>query len=411
MGHTVLAILRDPNGANSQKLDLAKEATLPSDWSINTAISVSPPPDQEVLLTGASGFLGAYLLAGQLERWPELRIRCLVRCRDEANGLERIRTNLERYSVWKEGWEKRITAIPGDLSKAGFGMDADALVSLADGITGILHNGAHLSQMASYSQLAATNVGGTRQILEIAAERGGLPVQMISSVAVFEASAYRNKVVEETDEVDAWEGIYNGYSQTKWVSERMVLNARQQGLPVTIYRPPLIGGDSRTGAWHRDDLLYRLLKGCMELGMAPDMPWELDLVPVDYVANAITQLAWLPESNGRNFHLHHPDPLPLKDLLTGLIDKGAPLRIVSMDEWLEAIEADPGNPLHEMRAFFTRRWGPEQLTYPELNQTGQRSRPATKITVKTLEKHGVHCPTFEQLIGPWGAALLQGGVH
>jgi hypothetical protein len=82
-----------------------------------------------------------------------------------------------------------------------------------------------------------------------------------------------------------------------------------------------------------------------------------------------------------------------------------------MDEWLEAIEADPGNPLHEMRAFFTRRWGPEQLTYPELNQTGQRSRPATKITVKTLEKHGVHCPTFEQLIGPWGAALLQGGVH
>lgn len=411
MGHTVLAILRDPNGANSQKLDLAKEAKLRSDWSINTAISVSPPPDQEILLTGASGFLGAYLLAGQLERWPELRIRCLVRCRDEANGLERIRTNLERYSVWKEGWEKRITAIPGDLSKAGFGMDADALVSLADGITGILHNGAHLSQMASYSQLAATNVGGTRQILEIAAERGGLPVQMISSVAVFEASAYRNKVVDETDEVDAWEGIYNGYSQTKWVSERMVLNARHQGLPVTIYRPPLIGGDSRTGAWHRDDLLYRLLKGCMELGMAPDMPWELDLVPVDYVANAITQLAWLPESNGRNFHLHHPDPLPLKDLLTGLIDKGAPLRIVSMDEWLEAIEADPGNPLHEMRAFFTRRWGPEQLTYPELNQTGQRSRPATKITVETLEKHGVHCPTFEQLIGPWGAALLQGGVH
>ena len=149
----------------------------------------------------------------------------------------------------------------------------------------------------------------------------------------------------------------------------------------------------------------------MELGMAPDMPWELDLVPVDYVANAITQLAWLPESNGRNFHLHHPNPLPLKDLLTGLIDKGAPLRIVSMDEWLESIEADPGNPLHEMRAFFTRRWGPEQLTYPELNQTGQRSRPATKITVETLEKHGVRCPTFEQLIGPYGAALLQGGVH
>lgn len=411
MGHTVLAALRDPATANNQKLDLAREAKLPADWSIKTGISVSPPPGDEILLTGASGFLGAYLLASQLERWPQLRIRCLVRCRDSEHGMERIRTNLERYGIWKDGWEHRITALPGDLSKPRFGLEAEAFQSLGAGVTGILHNGAHLSQMASYSQLAATNVGGTRQILEIAAQNGGLPVQMISSVAVFEASAYRDKVIEETDDVHAWEGIYNGYSQTKWVSERMVVHAREQGLPVTIYRPPLIAGDSRTGAWHRDDLLYRLLKGCMELGMAPDVLWELDLVPVDYVANAVTALAWLPESNGRNFHLHHPNPLPLKDLLTGLIDKGTPLRIVTMEDWLEEISAAPSNPLHEMRAFFTRRWGPEQLTYPELNQSGQRSRPSTRITVAELAKHDVRCPGFEQLIGPYGAALLQGGVH
>ena len=411
MGHTVLAALCDPTKANSQKLDLAREAELPADWSIRTGASVSPPPGNEILLTGASGFLGAYLLAGQLKRWPDLRIRCLVRCRDQAHGLERIRANLERYGIWKEGWEQRLIVLPGDLSKPGFGMETDAFQSLAAGVTGIIHNGAHLSQMASYSQLSATNVGGTRQILEIAAQHGGLPVQMISSVAVFEASAYRDKVIVETDDVDAWEGIYNGYSQTKWVSERMVVHAREKGLPVTIYRPPLIAGDSRTGAWHRDDLLYRLLKGCMELGMAPDIPWELDLVPVDYVANAVTALAWLPESNGRNFHLHHPNPLALKDLLTGLIDKGTPLKIVTMDEWLEAIEAAPTNPLHEMRAFFTRRWGPEQMTYPELNQSGQRSRPSTRITVEELSKHNVRCPSFDELIGPYGAALLQGGVH
>lgn len=177
-----------------------------------------------------------------------------------------------------------------------------------------------------------------------------------------------------------------------------------------VYRSPLIGGDFRTGSCHRDDLLYRLLKGCLELGMAADVPWELDPVPVDCLASAVTALAWLPESNGKNFHLQHPTPLALKDLLRNLIDKGTPFKIVSMDEWLEGIEAAPSNPLYEMRAFFTRRWGAEQLTYPELNEAGKRARPSTRITLETLNNHGVNRPTFEELIGTYGAALLKGGV-
>ena len=81
-----------------------------------------------------------------------------------------------------------------------------------------------------------------------------------------------------------------------------------------------------------------------------------------------------------------------------------------MQEWLDAIEMAPGNPLHNMRAFFTRRWGPEQLTYPELNQVGQRARPSNHLTVEALKPHGVRCPSFEELLVPYGAALLHGGM-
>jgi thioester reductase-like protein len=410
MGHTVLAALRDPVGTTIRTLDLARDAQLPADWEIAQSQTIGSPPGEEILFTGASGFLGAYLLAGQLERWPDLRVRCLVRCLNPEHGLERIRSNLQQYGIWNAAWEGRVVAIPGDLSLPSFGMNAEAFNALVDGVGGILHNGAHLSQMASYSRLAPTNVEGTRQILQIAVQSGGLPVQMISSISVFEAAVYRNKEIDETADIESWEGIYNGYSQTKWVSERLVAHAGRLGLPVTIFRPPLIGGDSRTGAWHQDDLLYRLLQGCLELGMAADVPWELDLVPVDYVANAVSALAWLQESNGRNFHLHHPNPLPLISLLNGLIDKGSHLRVVSMQEWLDAIEMAPGNPLHNMRAFFTRRWGPEQLTYPELNQVGQRARPSNHLTVEALKPHGVRCPSFEELLVPYGAALLHGGM-
>ena len=406
LGHFVLAALKRPQRTKRQALDLAQEARLSSDWAMDSSSTRSNCPGDEILLTGASGFLGAYLLAGQLERWPELRVRCLVRSADATQGLDKIRINLAKYGLWKEIWEKRIVAIPGDLGKPELGLDRSAFLAIGKGLGGILHNGATLSQMATYSQLSAVNVGGTRQMLAIAAQNGGIPFQMISSVAVFEGREYRDKEILETDDISHWEGISNGYSQTKWVSERLVVNAGKEGLPVTIHRPPLIGGDSRTGVWHKDDLLYRLFKGCLQLGMVVDIPWEIDLVPVDYVADAVTALAWSPESVGRNLHLQHPEPMMLADLLGTMIERGAPLKLVSMESWLEGISGDPSNPLHGMRAFFVQRWGEEQLTYPELNQAGLRARPACRITAEALAAHGVRCPGFEALLGTYARSLI-----
>ena len=260
--------------------------------------------------------------------------------------------------------------------------------------------------MAPYSQLAAANVGGTRTVLDLAVLRRPLPVELISSVAVYEARAYRDRELLESDDLGEWRGIHIGYSQTKWVSERLVLAAGRAGLPVRIYRPPLIGGHSATGLWHQDDLLHRLLRGCLELGLAPDIEWELDLVPVDYVADAVTAMAWQPPEAGTCFHLHHPQPLLLADVLVGLIARGAPLQLVSMERWLEALEGQSANPLHPIRAFFRRRWGEEQLTYPELNQAGVRARPASAITVAALAGRGVVCPGFEQLIVPYASTFL-----
>ena len=386
-------------------LDLAAEARLPADWTLPMA-APARSPGEAVLLTGASGFLGAYLLAGQLRRWPDLRLRCLVRAPSADAGLERLRRNLQRYQLWDPAWLSRLEVVPGDLSQPAFGLDRDAFAGLAKGLGGILHNGAQLSQMATYAQLAPANVGGTREVLRLAALGEPLRLELISSVAVFEAAAYRHQPIEETTDIAEWRGIHVGYSQTKWVSERLVLAAGRAGLPVAVYRPPLIGGHARTGHWHDGDLLQRLLQGCLALGMAPDLPWELDLVPVDYVADAVTALAWSEAACGRCFHLQHPEPVMLADLLGRLIQRGAPLELVPMAQWLAAIEADGSNPLHPIRAFFQQRWGPEQLTYPELNQLGLRARPRASATTAALAPLGVRCPGFDALVAPWARTLL-----
>ncbi len=389
----------------NEVLNLSQEAKLDDDWNC-PSVTTQKTPGEKILITGSSGFLGAYLLAGQLERWPDLRVSCLVRAQSEKNGLDRIRTNLCRYDLWKPSWEKRIEPVIGDLSLPSFGLEPENFAKLASGIRGILHNGAQLSQMATYAQLAATNVGGTKEVLRLATFDKPLRVELISSVSVFEAAAYRNCELPEDKDLKDWRGIYIGYSQTKWVSERLVSEAGKKGLSTTIYRPPLIGGHSRTGYWNDGDLLQRLLQGCVALGKAPQLSWELDLVPVDYVSEAVSALAWTTEAKNRCFHLQHPRPLMLNDLLNQFISDGDVLKLVPMDQWLSAIEAEPTNPLYPLRTFFQKRWGPEQLTYPELNALGVRARPSCLFTQSILEPLNVRCPDFDELMEPWARSLL-----
>ena len=95
-----------------------------------------------------------------------------------------------------------------------------------------------------------------------------------------------------------------------------------------------------------------MLQGCLALGKVPSLSWELDLVPVDYVANAVTALAWGSEATGQCFHLHHPRPVMLNDLLQQFISSKDTLIQVPMETWLSDIDSDSTNPLYPLRAFF-----------------------------------------------------------
>jgi thioester reductase-like protein len=322
-------------------------------------------------------------------------------------GSEKLERNLRRYGLWNPAWSERLEVVLGDLAQPKLGLDPDQFAALGQGVGGILHNGAQLSQMASYAQLAAANVGGTRELLHLATAASPLRFELISSVAVFEADAYRDQVIAEDDVLADWQGIQLGYSQTKWVTDRMVARAGEAGLPVTVYRPPLIAGPSNGRFWHEGDLLQRLLQGSLALGASPDLAWELDVVPVDYVADAVSALAWSEPAKGRCFHLQHPEPLMLTTLLSQITDAHGGWRILPMQEWIDEIEASLTNPLQPLLPFLRQRWGEDGLTYPERNCKGQRARPSCRYTTQLLAEQGVRCPDWDQLISPWASALLQ----
>lgn len=340
-------------------IDFGAEAILPSDvtpaWVNDGTIERAIRPEQ-VFLTGATGFLGAYLLRDLLDM-TSASIHCLVRASCPEEGWSKVRRNLETYGVWKDSYQPRIKVCVGDLSRPLLGLSPDEFDQLA-GVTDVIyHNGARLDLTQSYLGLKAENVFGTQEVLRLASRGTAKPVHYVSTVSVFDpGNLPAGHIIREEDEINPSAELQDGYSQSKWVAERLVQLAGRRGLPVSIYRPGAVSGDSRTGAWKTDDFVCRMIKGCILLGKVPDSGILLDLVPVDYVSRALVNLSLQRRSFGKAFHLVNPCPRPLAEFVELVRLRGYPLNTVPEQQWRAEVVAtamrDPTHPLMPLLPVF-----------------------------------------------------------
>src|SRR5205814_1192457 len=135
-----------------------------------------------------------------------------------------------------------------------------------------------------------------------------------------------------------WEGLRVGYAQSKWVAEKIVRIARSREIPVCIYRPGMVTGDSRSGECKLDDFMPRMIRGCIQLGVAPDMgEFVMDLVPVDYVARATVQLSLERDSIGKAFTLLNPPAISWNRIVDAMNTFGYSIATVPYREWLDAL--------------------------------------------------------------------------
>jgi thioester reductase-like protein len=289
--------------------------------------SVTPPTQAaNVLLTGATGFLGAFLLHELLDQ-TGAAITCLVRAPDGETGKQRLLANLRRYLPETKVNEARIAVIPGDLAQPLLGLSPQDFAALAERIDVIYHNGAMVNWLYPYARLKPANVQGTQEVIRLAAQTRRKPLHYVSSLSVFPLVGNRELVTlyEETP-LDHGGVLYGGYTQSKWVAEKLVAAAGSRGLPTAIYRPSLIIGHSQTGIWNSDDVVSRMLKSWVELNAAPDVDITLDMVPVDYVGGAIVHLSMCRGAAGDIYHLGNSHPVTAHDLTAWLTAGGYPLR-------------------------------------------------------------------------------------
>eukprot|EP01102_Stenamoeba_stenopodia_P012400 TRINITY_DN3915_c0_g1_i1.p1 TRINITY_DN3915_c0_g1~~TRINITY_DN3915_c0_g1_i1.p1 ORF type:complete len:858 (+),score=200.87 TRINITY_DN3915_c0_g1_i1:610-3183(+) len=318
--------------------DLSSEVYLPdSITSKELPLSDFTKP-QYVFLTGATGFLGAHLLYDLLTT-TSASVYSLIRAENAAHAMSRIERILNSYHLQlDDNMKARIIPVPGDLSQPNLGVMPSLYREITANATVIYHNGSEVNFMLPYSSLKLSNVESTIQILKMASTNKLKAVHYVSTLSVFGAE---HKGRKEDDPLPSSTVVHGGYVQTKWVSEQLVLLARERGIPTTIHRPGRITGHSANGCCNVDDFFCRFLKGCIQLRFAPEQPGDVDMIPVDYVSKAIVSIT-LSSSDifKHSFHYTNKHPFEWKELYEWMTTNGYPLHVVPFGTWLDHLKND-----------------------------------------------------------------------
>ena len=265
-------------------------------------------------LTGTTGFIGSEILRRLLQRERDRRIYALVRAPDDGEAARRGREVLFKLfrddAAATEDGKRRVRWITGDLAGPGLDLTPGARAEILAECDEIVHAAASTNWDLSFEEAEAVNVAGVLGIVQLAealARGGGLSRLVHISTAYV---AGRRGGVIAPDDLPGPRGPFNNtYEATKAKAER-ILRERMRDLPITVVRPSIVVGDSRTGRTFNFNVIYFPLK-LMHRGLLPLMPGRrsttLDIVPVDYVCDATIALGRDAGAAGRTFHLTADD--------------------------------------------------------------------------------------------------------
>jgi thioester reductase-like protein len=249
-------------------------------------------PQNGVLITGATGFVGMEVLARWLER-SERPVYALVRADSDEAAEARLRGVLEQVFEDPDAYADRLTAVRGDIQQPVLGLEWDDLLGLAQRVTTIVHCAASVSFTLGLEESRSINVLGTRRMLELAEvcrQLGGLELFSYVSTA-YVAGTHAGTFGE--DDLHVGQEFRNPYEATKFEAEERV-RAHTDRLPVQILRPSIVVGERESGWTSAFNVMYTPLKAFARgayrvLPAKPSAP--VDVVPVDYVADAVFELS------------------------------------------------------------------------------------------------------------------------
>ncbi|MCC8028621.1 MAG: thioester reductase domain-containing protein [Lachnospiraceae bacterium] len=319
-------------------VNLASECRLDERIRFKEDYLTVPADCRKIFLTGATGFLGAQLIHSIFRFYPHsgLELWCLVRADSEEAAMERIRNNMKHYRCWNDGMEHYIRPVTGDLASYRLGLDDETWTALSERIEVIYHNGAVLNFVFPYEYLKATNVNGTVETLRLAGAGCAKYYHYVSSYSVYDTPDNSGRHVMEDAALSNRHGFSLSYSETKWVSEKIIGIAQKRGLRAAIYRPGDITG-AANGIWELEDMVSRLMVSTIQMKAVPYARYEFHMTPVDYVAKALIYISRKEEALGHAFNLVNPAPQTLNTVVAYIRACGYTVRRIPFRAWRNRI--------------------------------------------------------------------------
>ncbi len=330
--HSLAAFRDEQHAAEKEMMSNDKKLTFTPE---KPAALPENPVLNQVLLTGGTGFIGPFLIKSLLEQ-TQAKIHVLVRASDEVQGRQRLKAAMESMGPCPAGlmemFDARVMPVCGDLGQPKLGVSQDVWDFLANEMDSIFHNGATVNYLFNYDRMRDANVLGTNEVLKLAFEGKTKSLNYVSTTFIYGWAM--KSVLYETDYNQDMELLDFGYSQSKWVAERVVDDARSKGLCVRIFRPALVS-PSVTGGGNNFDIAVRLVAFMVNHGIGVDALNQVSFVPADVVANNIVAISTTPGTENKTYNVVRDDYANMMDI-TNMITKltGRQFEIFSITDFV-----------------------------------------------------------------------------
>lgn len=295
---------------------------------------------KNILVTGATGFVGEFLCKKLLEK-TEADLHLLVRGK---GGLTPERRSEISFGK-NEGWKGRIYVYEGDVTQPELGLQKEDYRHLAEAVDAIYHCAASIRFADPLEVAMGVNHCGTKNIIEFTKSVKNPEFERLNYVSTAYIAGDITEGFSEMD-LDRGQGFNNTYEESKFECEKLIEAAMEEGVRITVYRPSIVTGDSRTGETHRNNIIFKFLKVFSMSAIDRFYCTEdssINLVPIDYVVEAVYCISTDQNCIGRKFHLVNRRNVMVKQMISYLCSRmgvGGP-KFCSFD----AFTLNGGNPM------------------------------------------------------------------
>lgn len=381
---------------------IKRDAILNPDIIIAKNVELYNPSKKvkNILLTGATGYLGVFVLK-QLLDTTDATIYCTVRAQSVELGWERIKNNLLKYDLWEKESCNRIIPVISDIGKERLGLQVDMYEKMKKEIDAIYHTAANTNHVLAYESLKHVDAFSTLELIKIAFSVKVKPIYFVSTfgVNIRAREDYMEFLHNEyvTGDISGF-SFTSGYWAGKWVSEQLLDQANKRGLPMMIFRVGEMTGHSKTGISRTDDMFITLLK--LFYSVKTRTAYEdaiIDMVPVDFISQAIVYLSKKVENIGDVFFLTNPNPSKFNDLFD-VIEKTnkKPLKKVTFNQWVMDCKNNIDNTNDKSLADVLHQYFTEDVSFGGLKYRFMfyflNFHINNEKAIKALEGSNIKCP-------------------